>query len=111
MKQIGVRRSLSFHPKPFVEADRVDDEGVAVPVPDRVSVVARNEVLGVWSAVHINDAERLRTILIEDVDGLCFRNIHNFIAAGRNELTWSTRWLTARVGLEQIRLAIFIQSF
>ena len=105
-----MRRALTLHPEPFVEANRVDDQRVPFPVTDRVSVVTGREVFGMRPTIHVDDMERLRAGLVDDVDSREIRQIHELDAARRDELPRPSGGLAASVGLEQIGFAIVVQS-
>src|SRR5205823_5893801 len=99
-KLVRVRRPLPLHPESFIEANGIDNERVAFPVTDRVPVVTGNQILRMRTSIHIDDAERLRAILIEHVDRFGFGNIHKFETTGRDELPWTARRLAWRVRFE-----------
>ena len=88
---VRVRRALPLHPESFVEADRVDDQRVPFPVADRVSVVTGSQIFGMRPTVHVDDMERLRAGLVDDVDSREVRHIHELDAARRDELPAALR--------------------
>src|SRR5262249_13168672 len=76
VKLVRMRCALALHPESFIETDRVHDEAVTFPVPNRVAVETGNDILGMRPAVHVNDSERLGTVFIQNVDRLRFRYVH-----------------------------------
>ena len=52
MQFLGVRRPAEIEPELVVEADRVDDERVAFPMANRVSIPRRIEISGMLASVH-----------------------------------------------------------
>src|SRR5919197_3426371 len=50
MELLRMRRSFAVHPEPLVKSHSIDDERVAFPAADRVSVVARLQILGMLAA-------------------------------------------------------------
>src|SRR5262249_48785208 len=61
-------------------------------------------------AIHIDHTKRLWTILIENVNGLRFGNIDDFITPRRDELPGTAGRLTTRMRFEQIGFAVLIQG-
>src|SRR5205807_6706784 len=68
---VRVRHSLPVHPEPFIETDGVNDQRLSLPVADRVSVVTGDQVFGMRTAIHINDAVSME-VAIDSVDRLEF---------------------------------------
>src|SRR5690606_1881318 len=109
MQLLGVRQAAPIEPEPFVEAGAVDDERVAFPPADRVAVIARREVIGVRTPVHVDRAERVRTADIEDVDSLLLGQIDELDAVRRQELPRGAGRLAARVRFELMDLAVVVK--
>jgi hypothetical protein len=60
---LGETTSGYAEPAEIVEANRVDHQRVAVPVPDGVSHPGRVELLGMLAAVEINQASRIKAAI------------------------------------------------
>src|SRR5687767_478199 len=90
VQRISVRRRAAIDPEPFVVADRVDDQRVTFPPADRVSVVARLQVLWMAAAVRIDRPERVRAADIEDKYALDLRKLDDLGAVRCQELTLET---------------------
>src|SRR6266540_3576716 len=52
VKLLGVRRAAAVPPPLVVEPDRIDHQGVLLPVADRLAEPGRRRILGVLPAVH-----------------------------------------------------------
>src|SRR5882672_10193937 len=99
-----VRQAAAVEPEALVEADAVDEEGVALPLARRVAVVARAQFLRMRAAVHVDDAEGVRPADVEDVEALDLGQLDELDAVGREELPRGARRLAARVRLELVHL-------
>lgn len=80
VKSVGVRQRVPIHPGPFVKADRVDDQAIAFPAPDGVSVIAWNEILScrMRPPIHINNVKAMGSAIVENENALKFREVQNF---------------------------------
>src|SRR5678815_4399524 len=99
MHSVGMRNAIAIHPGPFVVADGIDDERVAVPLPYGVSVEAGRDLI-CWRmrpAIHVDGAKRMGSSDIEDENALEFRHIENLNSVGRHKLTRSRRRFATRV--------------
>src|SRR4030095_8445301 len=75
-----VRRAARVEPELLVQADCLDHKRVAFPMTDRMAVVGRIEVRGMRASIHIDDAVRVWTAHVEDVDALQIGNVYEFSA-------------------------------
>src|SRR5262245_15716147 len=57
MQRFRVRQAAGSEPKPFIEADGVDDQRTLLPVTDRTSVIAWHLICGLADGppIRIND--------------------------------------------------------
>ena len=104
----GVRQPATVEPERFVEADGVDDERVALPPADRVTVEARRQVSRVRPPVHVDGPIGVRSADVEDVDPLHFRQLDELDAVRRQELTRDPGRLAARVRLQLVLLPVVV---
>src|SRR5205814_137548 len=67
VKTVGMRQRVAIHPNTLVETDRVDDKRVAFPMTDRMTVIARHEILAtrVWTPIHIDRVKRVWSAVVE----------------------------------------------
>ena len=61
-----VRMAHEIEPEEIVEADGFDDERVTFPVPDRVAVPSRLEVVGMRAAVHEDLAKAMDVAFVQE---------------------------------------------
>src|SRR6266571_794426 len=99
MEPIGVRQSVSVHPKLFVKTDSVHNQGFSFPAANRVAVVTGEQIFGMRTAVHVDDPKAMRTSDVHDEDTLEVWHVHNLDAVRRDEFSWSTGRFAARVRL------------
>src|SRR5690606_9811030 len=78
-QRLGVRIALPVNPEPLVEADGVDHQRVAFPVPDRVAEVARVEELRrrMRPPVHVDLAPWPGRAARQDEDALDRRHLND----------------------------------
>src|SRR6185312_1456106 len=100
-----VRHPFACEPEPLVEADRVDDERVAVPVPDRVPVPARLEILRMLAPVQVDDAPAMRRADVQEQDFLRLRQIDDLDAIRCVPETRAAGGFAARVRIGRLALA------
>src|SRR5215510_7726355 len=66
---LRVRCPAAVEPELVVVADRVDDQRVAFPTTDGVAIPAREQILWMLAAIHVDDAMRARVAeLVQDVN-------------------------------------------
>src|SRR5262245_7107459 len=94
-----MRKLSAIDPEAFVEADRIDHEGVALPLADRVTVEARRERRRML-AVHVDRPVGVRAADVEDVGDLRLGQFQEFGTVRRQPLTRAPRRLAAGVRFE-----------
>ena len=62
---------------------------VALPMPDRVTVIAWHQVLGVGSPIHIDFLVGVRPPDLENIDAFDFRDRDDLHSIGGRVLSWS----------------------
>src|SRR6185503_4099188 len=86
MQLLGRGQSEIVDPDAFVVADRIDDERVAFPMPDRVSTIARRKVRRVRPPVCVNRSEAMCSTGFENVEALMLSIIDELCAIGCRDL-------------------------
>src|SRR5690349_4979820 len=106
-----MRFSLTVNPEFLVESNRIHDQRVLFPVPDRMPVVAGLEILRVRPSIHIDRAIGMRTTDVEDVNQLLLGKLDELHSIRRDELPGSSRSLAPRMRLVAFKslLAIIMQ--
>jgi hypothetical protein len=70
---VGMRRPLPIDPEILIETGRIDDQRVAIPTANRISIRTRRQIPGMNLRVHIYDAHGVRSADIHDVNPLKLR--------------------------------------
>src|SRR6187401_2871210 len=109
MQLLGVRQPAAVKPESLIEASSVHNQRVALPVTNRVSVVAGSEIFRVGTGIEIDSAVRVRPTHIDDEDTFQFRDVYKLDPVRRQKLPWPCRRLATRVRLELIPAAIGIE--
>src|SRR5262245_16759365 len=110
MKGFGMRQPEPRHPELFVEADGVDHQGIAFPIPDGVAqktwvyLIRRR----MRPPVRVHDTPDMRAAARQDQYTLCFGNFVNQQAVWRVKLSWSAWRQTPRV---RITLALLSSPY
>src|SRR5437867_12708889 len=102
MKLLGMRRSISIEPEFFIEADRVHNQRVSLPVTDGMSVIARFEIRRMRTSIHKNGSETMRPADVHDEHALQIRHVYKLDAIGCEKLPRSARRLATRVWLKSV---------
>src|SRR5262249_925492 len=85
MKTIGVGQGVAIHPGAFVETDSIDDQCVLFSVSDRVTIVARDQILvgGMRTPIHIDGVETGGTTVVQDINMSVIPQIQDLEPIGR----------------------------
>jgi len=94
----GVWHAFPIHPEAFIEADRIDDQSVVLPLPDRVPIVAWAEACGVTPSIHVEDPVGVGATDIEDIDAFKVGYLDDLNAIRSNRLARSARRFAAAWG-------------
>src|SRR5262249_1601026 len=100
---------FAVDPKRFVEPHGVDNERLALPVADGMTVIARAEIFRVLLCVHRNFTPGVRTTDIENVHPLQLRDLYKLDSIRRDQLTGSTGRFATSVRLQSIVQTIIQQ--
>ena len=96
---VGRRHSQVVDPHALVESDGVDHQRVALPVPDRMSAIARRQVWRVSPAIHEDRPEAVRATGFENVEALVLPIVDQLRAVRRRDLPRASRRLAPHIGL------------